>query len=258
MALDDGPKVVGTCPKCGARVISAGKTYACEHNTRGQDADGKWVSTGTCDFQVWKEYGGAKVGIAKMRKLMEGEAVEHDCMTRSGEPYTALIELDLEEGKLCRHRERMGTCPKCGGHVLDYGRSVRCENDKTRRSDDGWVNEGTCDFHVPRSVKGVALDDEQIRKLVRGDAVLVRGMEGRKGPFDAFVKVEASDERFWSFEFPDDDESEEEDEEDPMWKRDRELSSQGVDVAATDETREAMEMAAFAEGNDDEMTPWED
>lgn len=240
---DDAAKVVGTCPKCGGRVVSAGRTYSCEHNTRGPDETGKWVANGSCDFQVWKEFGGAKIGIAKMRKLFDGEVVEHACSTREGLPYVARLSLDLDTGKVERARERMGTCPKCGGVVYSNGRTVKCENDRTRPDGQGgWVNEGSCDFHVPKSIKGVALDDDEVRTLVRGDAIKVRGMEGRKGPFDAWVRIEASDERFWSFEFDDDDEDDDEDEEPAS-------SPSGED--ADDGDPEGQE-------DDEDDIPWED
>lgn len=92
IAADQSVKV-GTCPKCGARVMDVGNErvpYLCEHNSRGEE--------GTCDFKLFREYLGKRLTKADVTSLLSLKTVTLKGLTskKSGELFDAFVAIDPE------------------------------------------------------------------------------------------------------------------------------------------------------------------
>jgi len=66
----------------------------------------------------------------------------------------------------------LGNCPKCGGDVVKGKFGAYCKN--------------KCGMNVSRAM-GTALTDSQIKSLLEGKKTLVKGLNGKKGSYDAYL-----------------------------------------------------------------------
>ena len=73
-------------------------------------------------------------------------------------------------------QEVFGTCPKCGGDVVKGKFGAYCKN--------------KCGMNVSRAL-GVPLSDAQVKKLLAGKKILVKGLKGKKGNYDAYLMPES-------------------------------------------------------------------
>ena len=99
----------------------------------------------------------------------------------------------------------VGTCPVCGGKVLDTGNErapYLCENTRRERIEgpDGsvsWRDCGSCGFRLHRTFMGASISSAQAKKLLSGKSVmlhkLTRASDGET--FDKLVELDA--ERGW-------------------------------------------------------------
>ena len=69
-------------------------------------------------------------------------------------------------------QEGFGTCPKCGGDVVKGKFGAYCKN--------------KCGMNVSRAL-GVQLSDAQVKSLLAGKKILVKGLKGKKGNYDAYL-----------------------------------------------------------------------
>lgn len=73
-------------------------------------------------------------------------------------------------------QEVFGVCPKCGGDVVKGKFGAYCKN--------------KCGMNVSR-VLGVQLSDAQVKNLLAGKKILVKGLKGKKGNNDAYLIPES-------------------------------------------------------------------
>ena len=73
-------------------------------------------------------------------------------------------------------QEVFGTCPKCGGDVVKGKFGAYCKN--------------KCGMNVSRAL-GVQLSDAQVKNLLAGKKILVKGLKGKKGNYDAYLIPES-------------------------------------------------------------------
>ena len=73
--------------------------------------------------------------------------------------------------------EVYGKCPKCGGNVVKGKFGAYCKN--------------KCGMNVSK-VMGTALSDSQIKSLLDGKKTLVKGLQGKKGSYDAYLIPEGT------------------------------------------------------------------
>ena len=73
-------------------------------------------------------------------------------------------------------QEVFGTCPKCGGDVVKGKFGAYCKN--------------KCGMSVSRAL-GVQLSDAQVKNLLAGKKILVKGLKGKKGNYDAYLIPES-------------------------------------------------------------------
>ena len=73
-------------------------------------------------------------------------------------------------------QEVFGACPKCGGDVVKGKFGAYCKN--------------KCGMNVSRAL-GVQLSDAQVKNLLAGKKILVKGLKGKKGNYDAYLFPES-------------------------------------------------------------------
>ena len=76
-------------------------------------------------------------------------------------------------------QEVLGKCPKCGADVVKGKFGVYCT--------------GKCGMNVGKAF-GVTLSDSQVRSLLQGKKILVKGLKGKKGSYDAYLIPESVEE----------------------------------------------------------------
>lgn len=73
-------------------------------------------------------------------------------------------------------QEVFGMCPKCGSDVVKGKFGAYCKN--------------KCGMNVSRAL-GVQLSDAQVKNLLAGKKILVKGLKGKKGNYDAYLIPES-------------------------------------------------------------------
>ena len=73
-------------------------------------------------------------------------------------------------------QEVFGTCPKCGGDVVKGKFGAYCKN--------------KCGMNVSKAL-GVQLSDAQVKSLLAGKKILIKGLKGKKGNYDAYLIPES-------------------------------------------------------------------
>ncbi len=76
-------------------------------------------------------------------------------------------------------QEVLGKCPKCGADVVKGKFGAYCT--------------GKCGMNVGKAF-GVTLSDSQVRSLLQGKKILVKGLKGKKGSYDAYLIPESVEE----------------------------------------------------------------
>ena len=69
-------------------------------------------------------------------------------------------------------QEVLGKCPKCGADVVKGKFGAYCT--------------GKCGMNVGKAL-GVTLSDTQVKSLLQGKKILVKGLKGKKGSYDAYL-----------------------------------------------------------------------
>lgn len=97
--------------------------------------------------------------------------------------------------------ESYGRCPRCGGNVVKRGKTWTCSTNRNEKQADGtWKRTDGCGYRVFPTIAGKTLTDAQVRKVLGGQAVLVKGFTARSGKkFDA--RLVADKERGVAFDF---------------------------------------------------------
>ena len=76
-------------------------------------------------------------------------------------------------------QEVLGKCPKCGADVVKGKFGAYCT--------------GKCGMNVGKAL-GVTLSDSQVKSLLQGKKILVKGLKGKKGSYDAYLISESIEE----------------------------------------------------------------
>ena len=74
---------------------------------------------------------------------------------------------------------KLGKCPKCGADVVKGKFGAYCT--------------GKCGMNVGKAL-GVTLSDTQVKSLLQGKKILVKGLKGKKGSYDAYLIPESIEE----------------------------------------------------------------
>lgn len=97
--------------------------------------------------------------------------------------------------------ESYGRCPRCGGNVVKRGKTWTCSTNRNEKQADGtWKRTDGCGYRIFPTIVGKTLTDPQVRKILGGQAVLVKGFTSKSGKkFDA--RLVADKERGVAFDF---------------------------------------------------------
>ncbi|MGB3290248.1 MAG: DNA topoisomerase III [Burkholderiaceae bacterium] len=159
------------CPKCGGVVKENYRRYACTN----------------CDFSIGKHPGGRTFEISEVEELLTKRELGPlpGFISKMGRPFAALLRItdeyklefdfgqkddeDTEPVDFSGHTP-VGSCPKCGGKVFEYGMNYVCE--KSVGPDK------TCDFRTGKMILQQEISAEQVGKLLS---------EGKTDLLDGFV-----------------------------------------------------------------------
>lgn len=196
-------EAVGRCPVCGASVVDTGSErspYLCEQVRRERIDDDSdrpaWRDCGRCTFRLPRTFMGSPVSPAAAKKLLSGKQVMLKGIQRKdGTSVDRQVCLDPEYGWRVRiaadQSVKVGTCPKCGDRVLDVGNErvpFLCEHNRS-----GQEQQATCDFKLYREYLGKKLSKSDVKALLGGETVTLRGLVSKKTgeKFDAFVALDS-------------------------------------------------------------------
>lgn len=170
--------VIGTCPKCGARVFETAKGYKCE----------------SCTFMLWKDNAlftalGRGQITAPMAEyiLREGKIGLKNCKSKKNpdKVFNATLICDFDGEKInFRFAEgneviNVGKCPFCGSPVVDRVSLYACNNKD-------------CKFIVwkkPALIGGKALSDKNVSELLTKGSTRVSGCKSKKNPDKTFTCI---------------------------------------------------------------------
>src|SRR5438128_2483828 len=190
----------GECPKCGSPIIERFKSFTCTNEE--------------CGFTIWKNIAGRLLSREEFEALVREKQVGPlgGFRSRKGKRFNAVLKLsdefktEFDFGPNGQEnpagagqpvdfsgQEPLGTCPKCGGRVFEFGMSYVCENSVGPNK--------TCDFRSGKVILQRSMDHEQMKKLLTtGRTDLLERFISRKGrPFKAFLVV--TDKKDVGFEF---------------------------------------------------------
>lgn len=173
MIFPEKEKSQYTCYICGKPMEITGYGYACSGR-----------NDKTCNLMISNPYWGFTIPEKQIELLMtEGKTQVMDGFTaKNGSTYKAYLMIDKDSQKMTRcypqrdissmiHTNEI--CPKCGKGLY--------------KDDDGYVcSSESCNFTLG-TVKGVKLNEFQMKDLLKGRKVHVDGMTGKKGKFSANI-----------------------------------------------------------------------
>jgi DNA topoisomerase-3 len=188
----------GQCPKCSSPVVERFKSFTCTNED--------------CDFTIWKTIAGRLLSRDEFETLVRDKQVGPlgGFRSRKGKRFHAALKLSddfkaefdfgpngQENGATQQvdfsAQEPLGKCPKCGGHIFEFGMSYICENSVGP--------EKTCDFRSGKVILQRPIEREQMKKLLAtGKTDLLERFISRKGrPFKALLVL--TDKKDVGFEF---------------------------------------------------------
>lgn len=168
------PKVIGTCPVCGKKLMQTRLgSYVCE----GFKKDG----TG-CFFSIHSSIVAA-AGIDKLSPLLTSgkpTSMIEGIKKKDGSTYNASLSIDLNQKKIVftfgqSEDNILGKCPKCGGDILKGKFGAYCQN--------------KCGIMGISNYFGKKLTDSQVKRILAGKTVLVKGLHSKAKDVDYNVNI---------------------------------------------------------------------
>lgn len=116
--------------------------------------------------------------------VSKGEVAAEQFMSGIEAMVTDLVKTyhsvsDEQKAMFCTgkgEQEVLGKCPKCGADVVKGKFGAYCT--------------GKCGMNVGKAL-GVTLSDTQVKSLLQGKKILVKGLKGKKGSYDAYLIPES-------------------------------------------------------------------
>ena len=152
------------CPNCGGVIKENYRRFACTQ----------------CEFNMSKTPGGRTFEIPEVEDLLKNRETPllQGFRSKMGRPFAAILRIvedaespakykmefdfgqsrDEEEVPDFTGKTALGKCPKCGGHVYEYGLSYTCEN--------AVGAEKNCDFRSGQVILQQIIEPAQMTKLL--------------------------------------------------------------------------------------------
>ncbi|MBI2312922.1 MAG: DNA topoisomerase III [Betaproteobacteria bacterium] len=160
--LGDFATLKAPCPKCGGVVKESYKKFQCEK----------------CDYSLWKVVSARQFEPEEIDELLAKRVVGPLTGFRSklGRPFAAMVRLndghepEFDFGDGSRGEEGaaeavdfsghtpLGTCPKCGAGVFEYGMAYICQKAVGK--------DKTCDFRTGKVILQRTIEPEQVKKML--------------------------------------------------------------------------------------------
>lgn len=155
------------CPSCHKKLMEDSRALTC-----------------TCGAKFWKMAGGIVFSPEQVKRLFtEGNTgLVKGLTAKSGKHFDAeFVFTDDKKGitfQFPKAKVSSYICPKCGSHMQEDGRSIKCE----------------CGFTFWKVVCGKELNEKQIERFFRkGSTGVVKGMKSKKGKkFEAEIVLKAA------------------------------------------------------------------
>lgn len=179
---------IGKCPRCGGWITETAKGYGCAN----------WKKErGGCRFTIWKTIAGKSISREVAKALLENRRSDRidGFRSKKGNLFSAALRLtetddgwqvrfdfDAPEGGTSQPPD-FGTCPACGGRIIEGRRGYGCANWKPEK--------GGCRFVIWKNTAGKALPISAVRQLLEtGETEVMSGFLSESGhPFEARLKV---------------------------------------------------------------------
>ena len=100
------------------------------------------------------------------------------------------VRKDLVQERRAEAKESFGPCPRCGADVVKAGKFWQCGTNRREKQADGtWKQTAGCGFRIWPQLSGKTLTDAQVRKVLAGQKVTVKGFTSRRTgrKFDADI-----------------------------------------------------------------------
>ena len=86
------------CPNCKGEIIESEVWFECENHHYDKETQ---TNTGTCDFTVFRNVAGKRLGSKTFQKLLDGETIFVEGLKKkNGEEFDTKVKLDKEEYKI--------------------------------------------------------------------------------------------------------------------------------------------------------------
>jgi len=146
-------KNIGKCPVCGkGNMVEREKSYNCDFF---KSVDEK------CTFTIWKEVCGKRITEEIARELVEKKRTKTDpgFSGREGKPFSASLAINQNNTVALSFENFLPdlNCPKCGGQVMEMGKSYLCENRAASE----------CNLYVPKTIAGKEIDAAILADLLK-------------------------------------------------------------------------------------------
>ncbi len=167
--LENPAHIMTPCPKCGGEIVETYKRFACTK----------------CDFSIAKHPGARTFEVSEVEELLTNRTIGPlgGFVSKMGRPFEAVLKItdefklefdfgnteeDSEETIDPAQHESIGTCPKCGGAVLDTPKGYVCAK----------TLEKACKFRMGRVILSQEIDQTQAQKILT---------EGRSDELKGFI-----------------------------------------------------------------------
>ncbi len=189
--------VIGKCPACGGEVVEGNKGFGCA-NWRERE--------GGCRFVIWKVIARRPISRETATELLKSGKTPllPGFVSRKDKPFSAGLVLAQEEGRWRVNfdfnavpapqdsPEALGTCPACGGRIIEGKRGFGCANWREQ--------DGACRFVIWKTIAGREIPKEVATTLLSAGVVgPLSGFASQEGkPFSARLRIQTGDDGAWS------------------------------------------------------------
>jgi DNA topoisomerase-3 len=175
---------LGSCPLCSAAVIRGRRDYGCSQWKKG------------CTFVLPSAFHGAQISPPQARELLRcGISLQPVLLELQGKPCFATLRLNtgtleytlVKAQDTGEARGSLGTCPLCGGSVIESSKAFGCAN---------WRN--GCGFKVWKTMARRKIPKTAVKKLLREGAtgVITNFTSNAGKKFDAKLQLVNGDVKF--------------------------------------------------------------
>jgi len=152
----------GKCPNCGGEIIEGNRGYGCS-NWREKD--------GACRFVIWKKIADRIITPDMLKTLLNNKKAGpyNGFKSNDNSSYCAFLKLikendkwivDLEPSKNItkKSKKELGTCPECGGNIVEREKGYGCEN--------FLYDKGGCRFIIWKEIAKNKIEKKHVHDLL--------------------------------------------------------------------------------------------